>query len=294
MTTTIRFFLVFLLFCLGCSSKKEPHIPDSLSKEKLSLKNRAVVKKQKKQVIAELSKLKDHPWAGSYCMVYPPGWMGIDEEFVIAPKSGFIYTCRSNDWIDEYGGVLYDQNYGNVAWEGDCLKLSPVLANEGNGYECSTELVPITWDDRLYLVPANGIVEFCNDVNKGGAIIYFVRGGDRTKPPMGMPDVSDEFKPYLLKKPVEGQVITVGETKEICKQFHKKSYEGMETAVTINKGTQDGLLPGMKLWATDTRQSLPIILTVVRETESDGIIEGYAEHYEMPQISQMFTTRRYP
>ena len=294
---TILTLLIILLCCAGCPHndvppileyKGEPYIPERGDKEKLSFENRVIVEQRAKKVQAELETLQEHPWAGSYDIhsgVPPVG----KYRFLIAPKSGYIYTSNSDDWVDAYGGVLYDQNYGGATWENDRLKLSPVLKNEDNGYyNPGTEFVLIPWEERLYLVPADGIVEFCNAVNSGW-VHYFSRGGN-WKHPEGKPDVPDNFKPYLLETPIEGQVIALGKTEDVQRgEYRGQPWMLKETTVTINKGKQDGLLSGMKFYVMDSEFSEWIELTDVSETESEGIFT-WRDERSAPQTGWSVST----
>ena len=254
-----------------------PHIPDGLCKEKLSKENRAIVAKRKTEILAELATLNDHLWAGSYNMYDIPHPPMVEYEFFIAPQSGYVYTCRSADWIDHDGGVLYEQNYGSITWENDRLKLLPVLKNEGNTFEeLATEFILIPWGDGLYLVPADGIIAFCNAINSQE--IYNFSRGAGWSPREGMPGVPDEFKSYLLENPVKGNVIAIGKTEEKQKGEHRGQPSMInETVITINKGKQDGLLLGMKLHVTAPAMFEWIELTDVSEMESEGIFRWHKE-----------------
>ena len=260
--------------------------------EKFSQKNRTEVIAKRGDIRRELETLTDHPWAGFYSKGL---FLGAQWELSIAPESGFAYTCHSTDNFVN-GCNLIDHNYGSVTWENGILKLSPVLENNKEEHNhLPTEFVLIRWGDQLCLVPADGIIDFCNGVNSGLGI-YFVHNGRMGMPrPAGKPEVPDEYKPYLLEKPIEGKLIAVGETHEM----RKRSTIVYETVVTINKGKQDGVLPGMGFFVTDS--FLPIKLTEVMETESEGIMEQ-GQHRSMttgersisggkPQIGWSVSTR---
>jgi hypothetical protein len=287
-----------IVLCVGCASE-DPYIPDRLDKEKLSMKNRAIVEKQTKAIQAELATLKNHPWAGAYYMEYPPGCHGMIYGFAIAPKAGYTYFCESDDAMVRYGntwqGYRHDQNYGSVTWEDGRIKLLPTLENEGYVHECATEFVPVPWGNRLYLVPADKMLDFCNSF-KERQIFCFVRADSRIKPKMwredyvGKPDVPDEFKPYLLDEPVSGEIIAVGETTDCTKEYNKTIDKGWATVVTINKGSQEGLLPGMKMKVTNPMNGRRVKLTTISEMESEGIIERYHGDQEEPQVGWSVST----
>ena len=250
--------------------------------EKFSPKNRIEVLARRGKIKTEIDTLKDHSWAGHYSI--GDGFMS-RVQIVLAPKSGFIYTAESLDQIGLNGGLI-DQNYGDVNWENGRIKLSPVLENSTE-VSLPIEFIPITWDEQLYLVPANGIIDFCNAVNSG-LVFSFVRNGDLgTKPPTRMPDVPEEFKPYLLEEPIDGQIIATEETKTI----RKHSSLVWETVVTINKGIRDNVLPDMKFHVTNPKAiSGEIKVTMVMETESKGIM-SQGEAPETSQIGWSVSTR---
>jgi hypothetical protein len=289
MPKTILLFLAILVFCVGCSDNRFAKFESNLRGEKFSENNRAEVNKQMRIVEAELKAkaLKDHPWAGVYTQGLPLGAMW---KIAIAPKAGFAYTCISSDVFEGNRPALYDQNYGEAVWENGRIKLSPVLENDRQDhFPFSTEYVLIPWGDQLCLVPADGIIDFCNTVNAGFGI-YFVRGDyDIFSPPRpkGMPDVPEEFKPYLLEKPVEGEIIAVGETRE----YRDGSSMAKESIVTVNRGSRDGILPGMNFIVTNPEKVFaPIKLTEVSEMESVGIIKQGTKQ-ETPQVGWSVSTR---
>jgi len=117
--------------------------------------------------------------------------------------------------------------------------------------EAKEELIPLKWDDRLYLVPKENLIEFCNAINLGleprnslGTGWYlgssYLRNGDEKKPAKGLPSLSNELIDLLLKKPVEAEVISI-------------EREGETEVAIINKGSEAGLKPGMRLVLTRPR-----------------------------------------
>ena len=262
---------IVLVCCLGCPffKDKDKNFASDRGREKLSKENQAAVRERSQKVKAELATLDGHPWAGTYHIIIP---LGEHCTLDVAPDAGYAYTCFSSDQADENGNLLIDQNYGSVTWENDHLKFSHTLESDGDDFASSTEFIPIAWEKRLYLVPANKIMDFCNAFNARHPLLYafLLRNDFKTKPDTGVPDVPEEFKPYLLDDPVEGEITAVGETRE----FRKISAQVKETPITINKGSQDGILTGMTFWvAKPDKIFYPVTLTEVAETESVGIIE---------------------
>jgi hypothetical protein len=107
-------------------------------------------------------------------------------------------------------------------------------------------LVPVRWGPRLYLIYADGIVEFCNAVNAGveprhgkgvgdnDLGVIYLRLGDEEKPATGFPELSKKWQKYLLVEPLRVKVINL-----------QTNSEGRGTA-TIDIGSEDGLQVGMR------------------------------------------------
>jgi hypothetical protein len=280
--------IVGLAFYVCCSCVSGALLVSDLGGEKFSKENRDAVKERSEVVKAELATLKEHPWAGTYRMGLPLGAIWVLD---VAPQSGFAYTCLSSDLIIDGGPALYDQNYGSVTWENGCLKLSLTFENDGTN-PLPTKFVTLTWENHLYLVPADGIIDFCNEVNSGYNVQFFLRTDHiRPQPNKGVPNVPDKYKPYLLAKPVEGRIIAVGETTTA----RVRTWTERTTPVTINKGSQDGILPGMTFWMTNSEKrvlSSPLKLTKVSETESEGMVKQIT--ITTPQVGWPVSTSRMP
>lgn len=287
MPKAILTVLIFLSLCVSGLSA-ETYFSSALDKEKFSRKNQDVVRERTKKIEAELATLKDHPWAGSYSM---GGGLGAYWRLVVAPDAGFSFICHSCDLYLGDGLALSGLNYGDVTWKDGRLKLSLALANPPDdiGSPCPTEFLPIPWEKRLYLVPADGIVDFCNGVNSG-MFQFLLRNDYKTKPETGTPEVPEEYKRYLLEKPVEGKIITAGKTDAV----RKRSSIAYTTVVSIDKGKRDGILPGMTFYVQNPPNIYaPIELTNVGETQSEGTIEQGTDK-ETPQVDWPVSTRFFP
>jgi len=306
----LSLLIVVLCFdCLYVQAQQNDYLR-ALQKEKLSEENRTAVQERIDAVKLELETLKGHPWAGIY---WEGGGLGANRLLVIAPKSGFAYTWRSGDVISDRqvdGKTvtemsLGDQNYGDVVWENGRVKLSPVLSRATSLGALSTEFYPIPWDKQIYLVPTDKIIDFCNNVNRvhpnyiGVFGDFFSRNTQEipqlpTEKPTGKPEVPEEFKSFLLENPVDGEVIAVGETQEVRKRMYgSMEMNVLETVLTINRGSRDGLLPGMEFVKTQkTEKSARIFvisLTKVTETEAEGILTRNLDE-NPPQIGWPVST----
>ncbi len=142
----------------------------------------------------------------------------------------------------EWTGCLgvYDQNDGYAEIEDNLIRLIPTKPNLKKGFKgIDTELLPVAWDQRKYLIPTDQILEFCSAVNQGNEPrnqhygLYYLRRGDWAGNAVGFPTLPEKWKAYLLSKPVEGKVVEI--------ETFKVGW--------INLGTEDGILEGMTLVA---------------------------------------------
>ena len=254
--------VLFLVFCFGnvaCMATEQD--------EKLSKTNQALIEAKRQKIETEIAQLKDHPWAGQY---YFGDGLGASVSLTLAPENGFTVV-----WHGCLG--LYDQNHGTVNWDKDrnTLKMSFAFEVE-KGYigRYASEYKPIRWDERIYLIPANEIVQFCNDINSGSEPRKgvhgqsFLRRGDEKKEAEGKPVLPEEFMPYLLDEPIDAAIVSVKDVRETRDRIDSRIFI---TTVSINKGKKDGLTPGMKLYVMKPKNLVESMeLTKVEETQSEG------------------------
>jgi hypothetical protein len=189
----------------------------------------------------EIKTIGNHEWAGQY---YHGDGLGVNVSLILAPKAGYLF-----EWHGCLG--LYDRNYGAVAWDKGKLRLTFTFENKREGFQgIAEEFVPVSWGDRKYLIPSNEIVGFCNEVNGGSESRrdvhgrYLLRWGDEKKEVKGFPVVPEKFKPYLLARPIEAEIIGVGRT---TTRPSVGGWTFKETPVTLNCGKKKNLLAGMEL-----------------------------------------------
>lgn len=216
-------------------------------------------KERKEKIEAELASLENHPWAG----IYKERRFLHYQMLYLAPESGFVHARHT-----DFSYIGY--NYGDITCEDGRLKLS--LARENHTRKSrvpETEYILIPWGEERYLVPEEKMMEFCEQFNCGWYPRFF-RQGERWTKLVGLPEVPEEYRKYLLNEAFDAEILSVGEPSENA------------FPVTLNWGSRDGLYAGMKLRVTlsdhITRfewNSLEI--TAVTETQAEGIFRKHTQ-----------------
>lgn len=139
-----------------------------------------------------------HPWAGEY---YWGDGLGANLSLRIADQTGFAIT-----WHGCLG--LYGANEGLVKKADGRLILDFRWRNLERGFgHFARELVPVRWGERQYLIDANDIAGFVNDIHSGseprktGHGLHFLRRGDHEKAAPGWPDLAPEWLQQLQVEP---------------------------------------------------------------------------------------------
>jgi hypothetical protein len=122
---------------------------------------------------------------------------------VVKPEGRFSFI-----WRGCLG--LYARNEGGAKVVNDLLILTPEGPNESRGIRrIATDLIPVRWGERFYLVPEEAGKSFCAEVNSHREPRstrfgdYYLRDGDWGKKVTGMPNVPREWESLLQKKPIE-------------------------------------------------------------------------------------------
>ena len=137
--------------------------------------------------------------------------------------------------------------------------------NYGRATEIEREFkfLSVEWSGRIYLISESDTKNFAQAINLGieprpwlgsDSVVspwfgsFLLRRGDQKKRVVGIPSLPKELKAFVLKRPVIATVI------KIVSRVQQKY--GLESTVIINKGTRDGLKPGMRLVAKNEVPSL--------------------------------------
>lgn len=162
--------------------------------------------------------------------------------------------------------VLLEQAKGKVSLEDGRLILTPEKSHETWPRGTSPILIPISWGQRLYLIPQNDIAGFSNQINRGIEPVsrgsmgsYYLREGDWDRPASGQPDLPEEWKKRLLDEPVTGLVAGRDPLNRWIISLGKNYgvYDGMELSAWA-----PGLLQFVTLLVTDTGKDTSAVAVV--------------------------------
>jgi hypothetical protein len=241
---------------------------------------------RRERILAEVKKLGAHDWAGEY---YEGNGHGSNMNLTVAPEAGYVIECYATLGT-------YDRNYGPVTMRDGRLRLSFTFENRRDGFHgIAPEFVLVPWGSRRYLVPADDIVGFCNRVNQGreprsevcGS--YLLRDGDEKKEVAGGPELPREFRDYLLARPVEATIVSIGKT---TIRPSVTSWDFKDTQVTLSAGDKQCLKVGMELIVTEPR-AIPqwVTLTKVESERSEGVLTRYLPDEPAPKTGWKLSTR---
>jgi hypothetical protein len=225
-------------------------------------KSRIEFESRKAKIQEELSELKNHEWAGEYTLS--------SQILFIAPKSGFAYFLSKNLWEARY-------NYGNVELFNGKIKLIPEISGWEVLPSISSGLFPVSWGERHYLIATDEVVDFVNSVNIGYEPSsrlslgsgFFLKRGDEYKSVSGKPNIPEQYRSYLLEKPIKGKLITI-KNSQIEQDENQRQ---RTTTVILNVGRNKGVLEGMKfLVYRPRRASSDVKVTKVESDWSEGVV----------------------
>lgn len=212
-------------------------------------------------------------WAGQYAD--EGGNHGADDVLTLSASG---YCHRGNYMSDE--GVC-----GSVKALGDGVL---VLRPEGWGRAKTLRLIP--WDERVYAVFDDQKMSFLNSVNshlgpEGRGYIRQMRYkapsdrrgrmGRARRAAAGPPRVPDDWRPFLLDRPVEARITKVGPIRYV------RASGSRVIAVELDAGRSRGLVPGMRLELKNFGTSTDIVLTNVSESASSGEAEQSGDYYPL-------------
>jgi hypothetical protein len=229
---------------------------------------------------AEIQSLPGHPWAG----VYSCGdGLGFNVAISVAPQSGLYYS-----WNGCLG--LYDWNYGRIEEvKEETIKLELALDPKWNSFfYLSSELCRVRWGPRRYLIPRSQMLNFLNAVNEGSArdgTSFPLRREDQGLPASGLPEVPAEYRRWILESPISATITAV---KSSVVEVKGRDGETSPITVTLDAGSEAGLIAGMRLTVREPRNTAWVELSEVAASSSNGRFRG-SRRDEIPQVGWKLT-----
>ena len=241
---------------------------------------------RREKILAEIESLHGHEWAGEY---YAGDGLGVNTSLVVAPDSGYVF-----EWHGCLG--LYDRNYGAVTWADGRIHLAFTFDNQRKGFQgIAPELIPVSWGQRHYLIPADDVAGFCNSVNDGGEArrnihgSYFLRRGDEKKAVTGLPNVPVEYRDHLLKTPIEA---TITEVDVYVTRPSLSEWKFKDTPVVLDAGSSKGLRVGMQMIVINPRDVVENLqITEVGNARAKGVMTQIGEEATGPKSGWRLSTR---
>jgi hypothetical protein len=266
---------------------------------------------RREQILREIESLGPHAWAGEYVADNYERCGSVEEResISIAPRGGFVWTYQL---AGNHPAARFA--YGDVVSASANSIRVDVASDRGirhdRGERWRTlnfplELIPVRWGERRYLVPANRVVELCNDYNWGcSRMRYFLPllgGGsnsDERDRVDGVPILPPPYARWVLSTPIRARVTALSEPKvvESFSTSHPPEFT-YECGGLIDAGALDGLVPGMEL--TPCRSCMPC--SVVEALEHSARIEflylgnagdRIADRDDIAHVGRELSTRR--
>lgn len=231
------------------------------------------------RILEELAGADLDEWTGEY--QFGDG-LGVNVRLLFAPRAGFVYS-----WSGCFG--QYDLNYGGIEWRKNRLSLRferPYKHQSLRGLP--SELIPVRWGDRHYLIAPDKMIGFANAVNAGfepcpPCLRFLLKSGDEHKAIAGDPDLPEQFKHYLLADPIDTRVLSLGETRTGDERI---------TRLIVDKGSMHGMFPGMELHTSQPRYVFASITVTQVDTQTSEVeIEQFDPEDPFPSIDWEFSTR---
>lgn len=205
---------------------------------------------------------------------------------------GDILNIGGGEFKFRFWSCMQDhQCSGKLAYKNNEIVLTPNDGHSSKGLAATTTcpfdkgaviLLPVRWDERLYLIEKDRLLEFCNEINLGLeprmkhlGFYFYMRRGDHEKRARGAPELSVEWGEYVLQKPIK------------CKVIRQR-----EHVITVDATTRDGLRKGMTLVSvcnSGTHPGWTNRMEVVSVGDSASLIEVRAGCW--PKVGEFVSTK---
>jgi hypothetical protein len=222
------------------------------------------VTKRLLDVQAELA-TTTNPWAGHYRSTRPPTTLWW------APEAGFVFERAAS----KRGNPPVALYHGAVHLEKEYLRIEPPEDMPPDvRVVLGFRMALVQWDSRQYLIPNSQMIDFCNRVNSGLELEYgigtvLLRDSAPGRAPLGLPQVTEEWSPYLLVDPVDCDVLAINVTRAPALGIMRIRVE-----ITVDAGRERGLMPGMRLVRADIPDLLWYRVEEAHPKHATAVLEG--------------------
>jgi len=250
----------------------------------------AIVARQK-AIEAELERIGVHAWAGEYS---EGDGLGANLRLSLAPQAGIAGTltgCLG----------LYDARAGSVEESPGVLKFHLDGRREQTPWSFPDELVPVRWGERRYLIPPADLMRFVNAIHRGfeprtdAMGMFLLARGDEKKPADGLPELPEPYRSAIRDVPLDVGVVAVQPAPlqcgkgGFCTRIHR---------FTVDRGTLDGIVPGVELEVKSPDDAVDTLLIESADaTTAVGSFTRYSDDNDedavKPDRRWVFTTGRY-
>lgn len=244
---------------------------------------------RRKQAIEQaLAAEKTSRWAGNY---YEGDGLGANIILSLAPDAGAVTT-----WTGCLG--LYAANHGLLTEGADgVIRMSYVAPNDTTRIGFPSELMPVSWGRRQYLIPPDKLVEFATAINHGreprddAGGFFLLRQGDEKHAASGLPSLPTSMLALLRREPVEVKTASV-ELRQ-----HHKSQDGFCTStyrlgVVASAEPVPPLFVGEQLQPLDGNNNASVVARQGPLAEAEIIVYECDDRFA-PKPGARFTTGAY-
>jgi hypothetical protein len=228
---------------------------------------------------AESEYLGAHQWAAEY---YEGDGLGANISVVLAPQEGVAAR-----WQGCTG--LYGLNHGTVTQDDTGRLRFAFRRSNPRGFGGFPEsVVPIRWDERRYLIPADELLSFVNAINLGREPRrhpqgrFLLASGDEQRTISGPPTLPPPYAWFIRSQSLTATVTDVRALEQIQDEWScSKRYE-----LDLDRGAQDGLVPGIELAVLEPIDIRNESVTITSVTSNSAVAKfmSYADDCASLQV----------
>ena len=264
--------VIFLFLCSLqlFAQRNNPH-DEPISEEQYE------ILKKRKELIEQESSSDNNEWSGVYLQGdhHPT-------VFMWSAIHGFLA------WGSNHTTFPARINFGKAEFSNNRLIVKPEISKDHLNFQyIPTELTPVKWGEKHFLIPSNRLTDFAYAVHSGAEsqiVNYFAKSEDDQKSRKGLPNLPKEYEKILTMKAIKPKVIAVKKGKDLYS----------DTELTLNVGRKDNVVEGMIFYYSNSDKYLQIAITDLQEKSSKaqiigiggGVGEGFA-----PKIGMRFTSK---